>query len=208
MSMEPESSAQADPSNGWEAVAAQLIAGRSSIGAATARAWGRALPAGAAVLDLGCGSGVPISDALIGDGFAVWGIDASPTLVAAFRNRFPDAPVACEAVESSDFFGKAFDGIVAIGLMFLLQPETQRAVILRAAAALKPGGRFLFTAPTQAGTWADMMTGRQSVSLGGEAYRHALADAGLAVIAEYVDEGENHYYDADRQEPNASMTAG
>jgi hypothetical protein len=41
------------------------------------------------------------------------------------------------------------------------------------------------------------MTGRQSQSLGDEAYRKALADAGLTVVVEYVDEGENHYYDAE-----------
>jgi len=198
--MVPERSAQADPSNGWEAVAAQLIAGRSRIGAATVRTWGRALPAGASVLDLGCGSGVPVSETLIEDGFVVWAIDASPSLVAAFRSRFPGAPVACEAVEASDYFGRTFDGIVAIGLMFLLQPDVQRAVIGGAASALKPGGRFLFTAPREMGTWVDIMTGRQSTSLGDEAYRKALADAGLTVVAEYVDEGDSHYYDASRQE--------
>jgi hypothetical protein len=51
------------------------------------------------------------------------------------------------------------------------------------------------------------MTGRQSVSLGTEAYRRALADAGLVVIAEYVDEGDSHYYDAGHPEPNAKGVA-
>jgi 2-polyprenyl-3-methyl-5-hydroxy-6-metoxy-1,4-benzoquinol methylase len=200
MNMMPEHEVPADPSNGWEAVAAQLVARRSSIiGVATVRSWSEALPPGASVLDLGCGSGVPISEALTNDGFVVWGIDASPTLVAAFQRSFPDAPVACEAVEVSDFFGRSFDAIVAIGLMFLLPPEAQRSVIRHVASALKPEGRFLFTAPTQTGTWADSLTGRPSVSLGDEAYRLALADAGLSVVAEYGDEGENHYYDAGRR---------
>lgn len=203
MSMTPEHAVPEDPSNGWEAVAAQLIARRSPIiGAATVRTWSGALPPGASVLDLGCGSGVPISETLINAGCVVWAIDASPSLVAAFQRRFPNAPVACEAVEVSDFFGRTFDAIVAIGLMFLLPPDVQRSLIRRAASALNPEGRFLFTAPTQAGTWADIMTDRQSVSLGDEAYRWALADAGLSVIAEYVDEEESHYYDAGRQNPN------
>jgi len=171
MSMPPEPSPQPDRSNGWEAVAAQLIANRSRIGADTVRTWGRGLPAGGSVLDVGCGTGVPISETLIEAGFALCGVDASPSLVAAFQRRFPHAPVACEAVEASDFFGRTYDGIVAIGLMFLLPPDIQRAVIRRLASALKPGGRFLFSAPTQAGAWEDMLTGRQSVSLGDEAYR-------------------------------------
>jgi SAM-dependent methyltransferase len=141
---------------------------------------------------------VPVAGVLTVEGHDVYAIDASPRVVAAFRQRFPDAHVACEPVEESPFFGRCYDGILAIGLMFLLQPDVQRAVIRRVAAALNRGGRFLFTAPTQAATWADAMTGLQSVSLGDQAYRGALADAGLAVVAEYFDEGENHYYDVVR----------
>lgn len=186
----------ADPSNGWDTIAHRFLTERSGIGADTVRAWCRALPTGASVLDLGCGSGVPITQALIDAGCLVHGIDASPTLIAAFTRRFPKVPVACEDVQTSGFFGQRFDGIVAVGLLFLLQPEAQRALIRKASAALRPEGRFLFTAPFQAGEWSDLMTGRQSVSLGDEVYRRALAECGLRVVGEYFDEGENHYYDA------------
>jgi 2-polyprenyl-3-methyl-5-hydroxy-6-metoxy-1,4-benzoquinol methylase len=189
---------EGDRSNGWEAVASRLIAERSRIGSSTVRTWCRALPAGASVLDLGCGAGVPVSETLMDQGYGVWGIDASPSLVEAFRRRFPDAQVVCEPVEESDFFGRTYDGIVAIGLMFLLQPDVQRAVIRQVASALNPRGRFLFTAPTQAVTWTDLMTGRQSVSLGDYEYRQVLSDARLIVVGDYVDEGKNHYYDVAR----------
>lgn len=192
----PSSSPKKDPSNGWDAVADRFIAARSRIGVDVVRAWSRALSTRAAVLDLGCGAGVPVSETLVAEGCAVHGIDASPTLVQAFRRRFPDAAVACEPVEASDFFGRSYDGIVAVGLLFLLPPDTQRAVIRRVASVLNPGGRFLFTAPTQVATWADLLTGRSSVSPGDLEYRRALSDAGLTVLQEHVDEGENHYYDA------------
>lgn len=194
-----EESTDRDRSNGWEAVAHRFIAERTRIGAETVRSWSRGLPAGASVLDLGCGAGVPVAETLIAQGCRVCGIDAAPSLVEAFRRRFPEAQVACEAVEESDFFGRTYDGIVAIGLMFLLPPEIQRTVIHRAAAALNPGGRFLFSAPTQAASWPDLMTGRRSISLGDAAYRRALSDAGLEVVGEFVDEGENHYYEAARR---------
>jgi SAM-dependent methyltransferase len=126
-------------------------------------------------------------------------VDASPTLAAAFARRFPQAQVACEPAEESSLFGMTFDGIVAIGLLFLLAPDVQLVVIDRVAAALRPGGRFLFTAPAHACTWSDLLTGRPSVSLGADAYRRALADAGLNLVAEHVDEGENHYYEAARR---------
>lgn len=106
----------------------------------------------------------------------------------------PGAQVVCEAAEDSSFFEKTFDGIIAIGLIFLLGAETQRKLIRRIAPALKKGGRFLFTAPTQRARWRDMLTSRESVSLGAEEYERLLSEAGLRVEGEYTDEGENHYY--------------
>ncbi|HEX7770013.1 MAG TPA: class I SAM-dependent methyltransferase [Dokdonella sp.] len=187
-----------DFSNGWEAVAREFIAARSGVGADVVRTWSLSLPTGAAVLDLGCGAGVPVSVVLAERGCRLYGIDASPTLVEAWRCRFPDAPVACEAAESSALFDRRFDGIVAIGLLFLLDPAAQRSVIARVAAALLPGGRFLFTAPVQAERWNDLLTGRPSVSLGREAYRGLLAGSGLQLERESTDEGGNHYFHAVR----------
>lgn len=137
--------------------------------------------------------------ALMNDGFVIYGIDASPSLTAAFRRRFPHAQLACEAVEDSRFFGRRFDGIIAVGLMFLLPAEAQREVIRKVALALNPGGRFLFTCPAQACTWTDVLTGRRSLSLGVEEYEAVLSSVGLPAVAEYLDEGDNHYYGACKQ---------
>lgn len=199
--MATKPSDEIDPSNGWEAVAEAFIRDceRSSIGVATIQSWSESLPRGGAILDLGCGPGGPRSGVLINNGFRVFGVDASPSLAEAYRLRFPGAQVACERVEESRFFDRAFDAAVAWGLLFLLPVESQRDVVQRVARALKPGGRFLFTAPAQACTWADLSTGRPSQSLGVSAYRSELAEAGLHLVREYDDEGENHYYDAVRQ---------
>jgi SAM-dependent methyltransferase len=196
--MPTHAAAKDDASNGYEAIAPEFMKRReeSSIGAVAVRRWSSALPSGAAILDLGCGHGVPIAKALIEDGFDVYGIDASPTLVAAFRSRFPHAHVTCEAVEDSDFFARKFDGALAIGLIFLLDADTQRELIRKVAQALTPGGRFLFTAPRDACVWTDVLTGRWSLSLGAEGYEAILTGAGLAVVDEYLDEGDNHYFDA------------
>ena len=187
-----------DPSNGYEAVASEFMARReqSSIGVATVRTWARSLPPGGAILDLGCGHGVPISLALRDDGFVIYGVDASPSLTAAFRSHFPRAYVACESVEDSRFFGRTFDAVIAVGLMFLLSAGAQRALIRRIAQTLNPGGRFLFTSPADLCTWKDVLTGRQSLSLGAEAYKAVLSDADLTLVGEHLDEGDNHYYDS------------
>jgi SAM-dependent methyltransferase len=183
-------------SNGWEERAGEFIAARekSIIGVDVVRAWSQQLPKGAAVLDLGCGFGVPISQALINDGFTVYGVDASPTLVEAFRARFPQANVVCEPAETSGFFGRTFDGVVAVGLMFLLSPDAQRNLILRVARALNPGGSFLFSSPSQVCSWTDITTGRESRSLGTEAYLSIFSQAGLTLVANPVDAGQSFYF--------------
>jgi len=124
-----------DPSNGYEAIAPIYISGRGSnpsgVGASVVAEWSRRLPPGATILDLGCGPGVPISQALIERGFTVYGVDASPAMVAAFRSHFPTMQVQCAAVETSDFFGRMFDAVVSWGLFFLLTPEVQRTLIAK-----------------------------------------------------------------------------
>lgn len=194
--------ASTDKSNGYEGVASEFIAGRGSdsaeTGVAVVAEWSRTLPAGATVLDLGCGTGIPISQALINRGFHVYGVDGSPSMVAAFRARFPTVPVECAAVEESDFFSRTFDGVVAWGLFFLLDAQVQRRLFTRVAAVLPSGGRFLFTAPSQICSWSDLMTGRISISLGYEEYRKALEAEGMSLIGTNADEAENHYYVAQK----------
>ena len=190
--------AKLDKSNGYEEIALIYLAGRgqnvSGVGASVVADWSRQLANGAAVLDLGCGSGVPITKILIERGFNVYGIDASARMVAAFRARFPTIPVQCAAIENSDFFGRTFEGVVAWGLFFLLDADLQRKLITKIAAVLPSGGRLLFTTPSQICSWPDVMTGRTSISLGDEMYRSALEIEGMSVVGTHHDEGENHYY--------------
>jgi 2-polyprenyl-3-methyl-5-hydroxy-6-metoxy-1,4-benzoquinol methylase len=192
-----------DLSNGYDAVAAEFIRRRANpqppaiaIGAKQVSEWARSLSVGATVLDLGCGPGVPLTDVLVRAGLDVHAVDASPTLVAAFRKNLPGVPIACEAVEDSKFFDQSFDAVMAWGLMFLLDAAEQSRLIGRVAAILRPAGRLLFTSPDEAAVWNDAMTGRESTSLGAKAYREILASSGLRVVDEYEDEGQNHYFDA------------
>jgi SAM-dependent methyltransferase len=191
-----------DKSNGYEEVASLFIAGRgrnhSGVGASIVAEWCQPLPGGATVLDLGCGTGVPISQVLIERGFKLYGVDASATIVAAFQANFPSVPVECAAVEDSDFFGRTFDGVVAWGLFFLLDGQVQRRLIKKIAGVLRSGGRLLFTAPNESGFWPDVMTGRTSVSLGYEAYREALQAEAMSLVGTQRDAGGNYYYFAQK----------
>jgi len=190
-----------ESSNGYEGVAQKFLAhrGRASstgIGTREVRAWARELPRGAAVLDLGCGPGIPITQVLVTEGFSVYGVDAASSFVEAFRRNLPGVPVACEAVQDSTFFNRQFAGVLAWGLIFLLTEQDQRRLIRAMSGVLEPGGRLLFTSPAQICTWNDMLTGLESRSLGAVEYRRELTAAGLRIGAEYEDLGQNHYYDA------------
>lgn len=191
-----------DRSNGYEAVAREFLAYRgdgatraNAIGVREVRAWARKLPRGSSVIDLGCGSGFPITVVLVEEGLEAFGVDAAPSMVAAFRENLPGTPVLCEPVLESGLFGRTFDAVLSIGLVFLLTADEQERLVKRFAEILRPSGTLLFTAPAKAGTWRDAMTGLESVSLGGERYRELLKDVGVAVVDEYEDAGENHYFE-------------
>ncbi|SKC95705.1 Methyltransferase domain-containing protein [Chitinophaga ginsengisegetis] len=192
-----------DESNGYEGIAETYIKGRgqavNGIGSSTVRAWARTFNSGSVVLDVGCGTGIPVTKILLDEGLTAYALDASPTMIEAFRRNFPSVPVSCESVERSPFFNRSFDGIIAVGLIFLLSEATQRALIPKMAAALNPGGRLLFTAPLYKVEWKDAMTEQLSVSLGAEQYRELISASGLSIVDEFDDEGENHYFNAIRQ---------
>jgi predicted RNA methylase len=105
-----------DRSNGYEGVAVECLAGRgrapsTAIGTRRVRDWARTLPGGAAVIDLGCGSGMPITKVLLDEGLNVYAVDAAPSLVEAFRHNLPQVPIACESVLDSLFFERTFEGV-------------------------------------------------------------------------------------------------
>ena len=191
-----------DRSNGYESIADLFINSRgravNGVGTSAVRSWAKTLKSGGEALDLGCGTGIPSTMILIEAGMKAYAVDASPSMVSDFQKNFPQVPVACEPVEDSMFFGRVFDSILAWGLLFLLPAETQEMLIPKMAAALKPGGRLLFTSPPVIVEWDDAMTGERSRSLGAERYKELMAGAGLSLIDEFEDEGENHYYHAIR----------
>jgi SAM-dependent methyltransferase len=192
-----------DLSNGYESISAEWLASRGNrkarshaIGVNQVRNWAITLPCSGSVIDLGCGPGFPLTAVLVEEGLQVFGVDAAPSFVAAFRHNLPGTPIACESVLESRFFDRTFDAVLSVGLMFLLKAEEQRHLIRRFAAALVPGGRLLFTSTVKPHVWNDVMTGMESISLGAEEYRRQLSAVGLSVTSEYEDEGQNHYFDA------------
>ena len=173
------------------------IRDRSDIGAAVVERWARSLSPGTETLEIGCGGGLPVTRALIDAGLKVWATDASPTMISEFRERFPDLPAVCERIQDGACFNRRFGALIAVGLVFLLDEADQRGFVARASALLEPGGRFLFSAPVEAGTWDDLTTGIQSLSLGRGVYEALLDQAGFRVVGCHTDNGNGNYYDVE-----------
>ena len=159
--------------------------------------WARGyLRPGVDVLDLGCGHGFPVGWVLSKHDVNLFAIDSAPTLVARYQSLMPRARTRVEDVRDSELFGRGFDAVVMIGLIFLLDEDAQVALLGRTARALKPGGRLLFTAPTQVHSWDDVLTGRRLRSLGWTRYRDVLRENGLRFAGSCIDRGGNRHIHA------------
>jgi len=143
-----------------------------------------ALPAGGRVLDVGCGAGEPIAAWLIGEGFALTGVDFAPPMLAICRARFPHARWIEADMRALDL-GETFDGLLAWHSFFHLTRPEQEETLRRFAAHLVSGGALLATV----GPRDSEAVGRVGddpvyhASLSPEAYRRVAREAGLNVTA-------------------------
>ncbi|MCI5046283.1 MAG: class I SAM-dependent methyltransferase [Aquisalinus sp.] len=185
-----------DKSNGYDAIVADYMEARSSAGREVVQNWAASLTPGSTIVDVGCGTGLPLTPVLLDQGLNVFAMDAAPSMIAIFRQHFPEIETACEAAEESSFFGRRFDAALSIGLIFLLSPAAQKESLRRICQTLPPGGSLLFSAPWQVCKWDDLLTGQTSQSLGKETYTRLLDDYGMNLIAAYEDEGSTHYFEA------------
>ncbi|WP_206340539.1 class I SAM-dependent methyltransferase [Fuscovulum blasticum] len=136
----------------------------------------RALPEGAAVLDLGCGSGHPVAADLLARGFGVTGLDMSEAMLDIARAALPAGRWVQGDMRALDL-GRRFHAVIAWDSFFHLTGADQRALIPRIAAHLHPGGWFLFTAgPREGEVWG-------AVS-GGPVFHASLSPAGYAAALE------------------------
>ncbi|NOK32421.1 class I SAM-dependent methyltransferase [Corallococcus exercitus] len=168
-----------------------------SMGVPEVTALAASLPAGARVLDAGCGTGLPLTRVLLEHGCQVMGVDSSRELLARFQANFPHVPVVCAPIQSCELQARAFDAAIAWGVLFHLRHEEQEQAIARIASALKPGAAFLFTSGDTHGSMDGApMNGvpfrYHSYSVDG--YRDLLRTHGLTLEETHTDPGGNLYF--------------
>jgi ubiquinone/menaquinone biosynthesis C-methylase UbiE len=102
------------------------------------------LGAGRAVLELGCGDGFFTARLGEASGARVIGVDVSPDLLAAARERLPAAEFVRADAHRLPFAAASFDAVVGSSVLHHLEPSTALA---EARRVLKPGGRIAFAEP-------------------------------------------------------------
>jgi trans-aconitate methyltransferase len=153
------------------------------------------LPAGASVLDIGCGSGEPIARYLVEQRYDVAGVDSSPELIAFCTTSFPDLAWHVADMRTLSL-AQRFDGVLAWDSFFHLCPDDQRRMfpVFRQHAA--PRAALMFTSGPAHGEAIGSYKGEPlyHASLDAAEYRALLSANDFEVVAHMVEDPDcgNH----------------
>jgi SAM-dependent methyltransferase len=98
------------------------------------------LSAGARVLDVGCGTGLPTARQLVAAGCAVSGIDISPVMLELARRNVPEATFEQRDALTVDASLGRYDAVVAFFSLLMLPREQIRQALSGIREALVPAG--------------------------------------------------------------------
>jgi trans-aconitate methyltransferase len=147
------------------------------------------MPSRPAVLDIGCGSGEPMSRYLAEYGCTVTGVDSSSEMIALYERALPLQSWQVADMRSLSL-GATFDGLLAWDSFFHLHPEDQRRMfpIFRAHAA--PGAVLMFTAGPGYGVAMGTFEGEPlyHASLDADDYSALLDENGFGIVAHVVED--------------------
>lgn len=100
------------------------------------------LPQSANILELGCGAGIPVTQALARRGNVI-GADISPAQATLARKNAPSAEIICADMMALEFPAAGFDAVCAFYAITHLPREEHAELFRRVATWLNPGGYFL-----------------------------------------------------------------
>lgn len=153
----------------------------------------RIKPAGN-VLDIGCGTGYPITKYLSEQGFMVTGIDISQNML----KRAVDQKLANTKLYLCDFFHfeptERYDGIIAFDTFFHFPQEKQAEIYQRVSGWLNKGAYFLFTHGKSESEITDSMFGEPFYysALHTQTVHKLLLDSGFSIEVSIEDHVESH----------------
>ncbi len=132
---------------GYDAVSRAYRGDKEDGGCALYHAWldelTPLLPQGSAVLDLGCGNGIPVARRLAAEGFAVTGVDFSPVQVERARRLVPQARFLCADMIRLVFPEGRFSAILSLYSIIHVPLEEQQSLFWAMRQWLMPGGALM-----------------------------------------------------------------
>lgn len=139
------------------------------------------------VLDLGCGSGRPISKYLIEKSCRVTGVDGAAALIDIARESFPEQTWIVSDMRNLPSLGQ-FHGVVAWHSLFHLTPADQRPMFEIFGRLCRAGAVLMFTSGTELGEAIGIFEGQPLYhgSLDSVEYRILLQSNGFDLI-QYVE---------------------
>jgi len=97
---------------------------------------------GERILDVGCGTGAAMAHVLRRADCRLTGVDRSPGMVAAARQRLGwRARLHCAGIEDLALPAGTFDAVLALNVLYFADPEGRMLASL--ARLLRPGGRLI-----------------------------------------------------------------
>lgn len=149
------------------------------------------LPMSAKIVDLGCGSGIPIAKYLIEQGCQLTGVDASTVMLDMAQQNFPEQ-IWINADIRQFRAEQTFDGILAWDSFFHLNPEDQRQMLAQFSIHAASGGVLMFTSGPSDGEAIGDMFGEPlyHASLDAAEYRNLLARYGFKIIKMIAEDPE------------------
>ncbi|MEU6850898.1 methyltransferase domain-containing protein [Actinacidiphila alni] len=150
------------------------------------------LPAGARVLDLGCGTGLPTARQLTEGGLRVTGIDLSPGMLAQARANVPgadflQADIADIAGDSGPLAAGSFAGVAAFFSLLMLPRDEVPTTLRSIHALLEPGGLLALSMVEADVDYVPIPFLGHTIRVSGylrDELLHIVADAGFEVIKE------------------------
>ncbi len=145
------------------------------------------------VLDIGCGTGTPLTRRLASCGATVTGLDISERMLEKARRNVPEAAfIRCD-VAACPISG-AFDGVLAWDSLFHVPLNAQMGTLRKVLRSLRADGVALFTTGAQHGEVVSEMLGQAFYysSLAAEQYDDILAEEDCRVLYAEVDDPGGH----------------
>lgn len=148
------------------------------------------VPDGAALLDLGCGTGIAISDYFMKAGFKITGLDYSESMIALAKLHYPDGKWLVQDVREIQL-KERFDGVYSWHGFFHLSVPEQKEALPKIANLVKSGGSLMLTVGTAEGEVTGQVGGETvyHASLHPADYQERLKSLGFKRV-EYLQENE------------------